>query len=180
MSRFTNSLNDIDVAAPCSADWNKMKGDGRVRFCDQCAMNVYNLSGMTRYEAETFVANAEGRVCIRFYRRRDGTILTDNCPVGLRALRRKAQRLKATASAIISVVLSFCAGIYSTSVFNSAHNWLNPSISTTQGEMVLPPIPQEKAMQGTMVVRPNENWTMGDVATPKMGKVAIKDKTPKR
>ncbi|HKX30550.1 MAG TPA: hypothetical protein VJ302_22865, partial [Blastocatellia bacterium] len=63
--------------------------DDRVRFCSQCNLNVYNLSGLTRPEAEDLINRAEGGLCVRFYRRSDGTILTRNCPVGLRTIRRR-------------------------------------------------------------------------------------------
>ena len=45
---------------------------------------------------------------MRFYRRKDGSILTKNCPVGLRALHR---RLKSVSKAIATTVLTFFAGI---------------------------------------------------------------------
>ncbi len=108
MARFTNSLNYVRVAAPCTADWNKMVGNEQVRFCDQCSLNVYNLSGMSQQKAETLIANAEGRLCVQFYRRADGAILTQNCPVGLRAIKRWATR---AASLMLSSVLSFVAGL---------------------------------------------------------------------
>jgi hypothetical protein len=108
MSRFKSSLDDVRVAAPCSVDWDSMYGNERIRFCDQCKLNVYNLSEMTRTEAERLVGQAEGRVCIRYYQRRDGSILTKNCPVGLAAIKRRLSRV---ATAIGSTVLSFFAGI---------------------------------------------------------------------
>src|SRR3712207_9206675 len=92
MPSYTNPLERVRVAAPCPADWGKMVGDERVRYCNQCNLHVYNLSGMTRREAEALVTSSEGRLCIRFYRRPDGTILTRNCPVGLSALKRRAAR----------------------------------------------------------------------------------------
>jgi hypothetical protein len=85
-----------------------MRGDERVRFCAQCSLNVYNLSDMTRREAEGLLARAEGRLCVRFYRRPDGTILTSNCPVGLRAIKRRVSK---TVSAALSAVMGFFAGI---------------------------------------------------------------------
>jgi hypothetical protein len=108
MALFTNSLDHVTVAAPCSADWNEMAGDEQVRFCSQCSLNVYNLSSMSTREAESLIARTEGRLCVRFYRRSDGTILTNNCPVGLRAIRRRLSRIT---TAIISAVLSFFAGL---------------------------------------------------------------------
>lgn len=108
MAKYTSPLDRVTVAAPCSAAWDEMIGDERARFCGQCQRNVYNLSGMTKREAETLIAGAEGRLCIRFYRRADGTILTENCPVGLRALKRRLSRL---ASATLSALLSFLGGL---------------------------------------------------------------------
>jgi hypothetical protein len=81
-----------------------MVGDDRVRFCSQCNLNVYDISTMTKPEAESFIANAEGRICAKLYRRADGTILTQDCPVGLRAVRKKVSRAAAAAfSALVSL-----------------------------------------------------------------------------
>jgi hypothetical protein len=85
-----------------------MRGDERVRFCAQCSLNVYNLSDMTRREAEGLLALSEGRLCVRFYRRSDGTILTRNCPVGLRAIKRRVSK---TASATLSALVGFFTGL---------------------------------------------------------------------
>jgi hypothetical protein len=88
MAAEKDLLAEIRVASPCQASWDEMEGSDQVRFCRQCRKNVYNLSGMSRGEAAALVREKEGRLCVRFYRRRDGTMLTDNCPVGLRAARR--------------------------------------------------------------------------------------------
>ena len=108
MSIRSNPLEHVKVASPCPADWDAMIGNERVRFCGQCRLNVYNLSGMPKREAEALITNAEGRLCIRYYRRADGTILTENCPVGLRAIKRRVSRV---ARATMSAVLGFLAGI---------------------------------------------------------------------
>ena len=83
-----------------------MRGDDRVRFCDQCRLNVYNLTDMSRSQAEKLVAEREGRLCVRFYRRADGTVLTDNCPVGLRAARRQLRRLISGYAALFAVLVT--------------------------------------------------------------------------
>jgi hypothetical protein len=108
MAKFTNPLDGVRVAAPCPADWEKMAGDERMRYCGQCNLHVYNLSGMTRREAEALITGTEGRLCVRFYKRADGTILTSNCPVGLRALKQRASRV---AGAALSAMLGFFAGV---------------------------------------------------------------------
>ena len=106
MSKDWFPLDNVKVAAPCAADWRFMYGDDRVRFCGQCSQYVYNLSALTREQAEDLIRRQEGRLCVRFYRRRDGTIITDNCPVGLRALKAKYNSTKAT---ILKAVMAFLA-----------------------------------------------------------------------
>lgn len=85
-----------------------MIGGDRVRFCGQCELNVYNLSAMSTLEAESLIARTEGRLCVRYYRRKDGSIITQDCPVGLRALKQHASRVRRAAA---SAVLGFLAGL---------------------------------------------------------------------
>ena len=81
-----------------------MVGDERVRHCAECNLNVYNLSAMTERQAQQLLEGNRGkRVCLRLYRRADGTIITQDCPWGFRALKRRATQL---ASALFSAVLS--------------------------------------------------------------------------
>jgi hypothetical protein len=80
-------LDELRVASPCNVSWDAMTGDDRVRFCGSCEKNVYNLSSMPREEAEALLAKHESSVCVRFYRRADGTVLTADCPVGVRRKR---------------------------------------------------------------------------------------------
>jgi hypothetical protein len=96
-------LENVRVAAPCPASWETMSGDDRVRHCAECKLNVYNLSEMARAEAERLIATREGRLCVRFYRRADGTIITRNCPRGLEALVRRVSRI---AGAALSAMMS--------------------------------------------------------------------------
>lgn len=67
-----------------------MIGDARARFCGSCDRHVYNIVGLSRSEIESLVENTEGRLCVRMYQRADDTVLTQDCPVGLRALRKRA------------------------------------------------------------------------------------------
>jgi hypothetical protein len=95
-------LENVRVASPCRADWSRMEGDDRVRFCRSCAKNVYNLSALSKAEAEKLIAEKEGKLCVRFYQRADGTVLTDNCPVGLKTVRRPFQYLLAGFAALLA------------------------------------------------------------------------------
>jgi hypothetical protein len=106
MSQAAFALNQARVASPCPTSWESMSGDDRVRFCGHCARNVYNLSGMTRREAEDLVLAHEGRLCVRFFRRRDGMVLTRDCPVGLQAARKRLLALLSVAAGLLLTVLS--------------------------------------------------------------------------
>ena len=81
------NLEGVRIASPCRASWRKMKGDDRVRNCAKCSLNVYNISEMTREEAAELIANTEDRLCIRLWRRRDGTVITKDCPMAFRQIR---------------------------------------------------------------------------------------------
>ena len=82
-------LPNIKVATPCTADWGAMTGDERVRACASCNKNVYNLSSMTRDEAESLIMAKEGRLCVRYYQRKDGTILLKDCAIGIKQKRKR-------------------------------------------------------------------------------------------
>lgn len=94
-------LDNIRVATPCSADWAKMSGDDRVRACGDCNKHVYNLSSLTRDEAQALIIAKEGKLCVRYYQRADGTILLKDCVIGVRRKRRR--RLVAAGAAALLV-----------------------------------------------------------------------------
>jgi hypothetical protein len=99
-------LDRLSIASPCSADWNQMQGDERRRFCSSCSLHVHDLSRMTTDEAMSLLQQAgQGRVCVRFFRRSDGKVLTRDCPVGLR---QKLRRMAARAAALW---LLLCSGL---------------------------------------------------------------------
>lgn len=171
MRKFTSPLEGVKVAAPCPADWEKMVGDERMRYCGQCSLHVYNLSGMTKRQAEAFVTNAEGRVCVRYYRRADGSVLTRNCPVGLRALKQRVSRI---AGAMLSAVLGFFAGVGLNFGVRPA-----PTMRHSMGEMVAMPVEPNLApllVPVPEIDQPHE-YTVGEVELPlhpMMGKMRVR------
>src|SRR6185436_16444488 len=104
MATNPTQIDLLRIATPCPISWEQMTGDNRVRFCDHCQLNVYNISELSRSEAERLIGSTEGRLCARLFRRADGTVLTKDCPVGLRALRRRvAKRTAAIFAAIVGL-----------------------------------------------------------------------------
>ena len=117
MAKYDSPLSNVKVASPCSADWEAMAGDERKRFCGDCRLHVYNLSGMTQYDAENLLRLSEGRLCVRYFQRTDGTILTQDCPVGWAAVKR---RISVFASAAAAVFISLFGGLLVLATFGRA------------------------------------------------------------
>jgi hypothetical protein len=74
-------LDNIRVGTPCRVSWDSMPGDERKRACSKCEKNVYNISELTRAEAEALIIRHEGKLCVRYYQRPDGTILLSDCTI---------------------------------------------------------------------------------------------------
>lgn len=134
-------LDNIRIAAPCSARWEEMTGTERARHCAECDKNVYNISAMTRQEATEFITNATGRVCVRLYRRSDGTVITQDCPTGVRTRRRA--RLRRTVAAAAVVIATGAAGLRGASGGDTEE-------PLVMGEMMMvDPEPADTTKQGT-------------------------------
>jgi hypothetical protein len=101
-------LDQIEIPQPCPMPWRKMKGDARVRFCPQCQKNVYNLSAMSRAEAEQVLAEHQESLCAQIRRDRNGRVTHD---ANLWAHNRWRRWYAAAAALIASLVgcLSGCA-----------------------------------------------------------------------
>ncbi len=159
MDKMRSTLDLIQIASPCPASWESMKGDQRVRFCGQCRLNVYNLSEMSREEAEAFVSQREGRMCVRFFRREDGTVLTKDCPVGLAALR---QRFVRATAALCGILLTLATGTLFGGVIGrrlpggirppaeTFADWIDPTRRTT----ILGTMPPPTLMMGGICAPP--------------------------
>jgi hypothetical protein len=161
MKKFTNPLDNIHIASPCKADWNEMMGNERRRFCAECKLNVYNLSGMTTQEAENLLINSEGRVCVRFYRRADGSVITRDCPVGWQAFKHRVSK---AATAFTSIVFGIAGGLGFTALFSQPEEENNVVKSAVESKI---------SKVKTTPVEPSEieNYAvMGDMSMPVAGK----------
>lgn len=151
MAKFTSPLNNLKVASPCSQDWDAMVGDERRRFCGECKLNVYNLSGMTRAEAERLLLDSEGRLCVRFFKRADGTILTEDCPVGWQALKKRISR---TAAAFVSLLFGLLGGLGIMTLFTQSKKQ-----QITMGAVAYRPTPPPQQ-------KTDASYVMGNIAVP--------------
>lgn len=113
-------LTNARIASPCRYPWDAMRGEGATRDCPGCGLRVHNLSAMSAEEGEAFLRSVSAsvkagkRVCIAYYRRADGTILTADCPVGLARLKRRVWGAMGRAIAAV-IMLGFGGAVWSAS-----------------------------------------------------------------
>jgi len=69
-------LPPLKIGTPCPKRWEEMSGNGMRRFCEHCELHVHNLSAMPNGERERFVEESQGRACIAYELRKDGTMVT--------------------------------------------------------------------------------------------------------
>lgn len=109
MSATNAILDNMRIASPCSANWDAMAGDGHARHCKACQKHVYNIASLPATNVIELIQQHEGKICVRLYRRADGTVLTANCPVGGRRVWQSVRNLLATG--LIAAGLASAAAI---------------------------------------------------------------------
>ncbi|MDP2344582.1 MAG: hypothetical protein Q8O67_26765 [Deltaproteobacteria bacterium] len=180
-----DNLDDIRIASPCHAEWDAMRPlpdeDGaRARFCGSCEKNVYDLSSMTRVDALDLIKRQEGSCCVRFYRRTDGTVLTEDCPVGFAAALRRAQLRTlsgiATCAGAVAAAVAFLLGTANpvSRKLESFENGLRPVAGGIEA-MPIEPIEPEMGARMPDPPRPPpviKQPTPKPKPAPKMGKMA--------
>ncbi len=144
-----------------------MAGDNRKRFCDDCKLHVYNLSGMTTYDAENLLRLSEGRLCVRYFQRADGTVLTQECPVGWARVKR---RLSMATAAVFGLLISFVGLFGSMSMFGRKN--------VVMGEMIpyATPTPNRQPLMGAVAMpSPTPRVSPSPKDQPLMGKPMINE-----
>jgi hypothetical protein len=134
-------LSELRVVNPCQVDWEGMSGTDRVRHCSQCNKDVFNVSSITRAEAAELIQQAEGKVCVRYDQRRDGTVLTRDSSLKDRVSLKTRLALVAVAAALGITMSTGC--------------------TSTTGDVAPAPSTTPSAKRGPVV--------MGTLASPKTG-----------
>ncbi len=107
MKTKSGKLDRLQIPNPCPADWQQMTGNTTRRFCDSCQKQVYDLSAMTRLQAEALVTAKGGQLCARFTRTADGALQHLAAHTELPQLHQiSSRRASPIASAILSAVIA--------------------------------------------------------------------------
>ncbi|MEP6860039.1 MAG: hypothetical protein ABJE66_05430 [Deltaproteobacteria bacterium] len=158
-------LDNIRVATPCKADWNDMVGDERVRHCMKCDKDVFNLSQMTREDAESLLHEKQGNLCARYFQRADGTILTSDCVVG------KQQRRRRRVMAVGAAALLAGGGAFTWKLMTHQQGEV-AQLDVTAGEIEVlggmqgPPPPDDTLPEHANVETASPDLVMGQTVAP--------------
>lgn len=136
-------LDNLVLSFPCPVSWESMDGDERERLCKQCAKKVYNISDLSKQEAEKLLRVNQGKkMCYTFFVRQDGTIKTDNCPLVLRAVREKFRSLQKACSIAMAFLFSispaFCKPGSGDANVNKGQKVIPPEFTRTAGIIAMP------------------------------------------
>ncbi|MGE0706931.1 MAG: hypothetical protein AB7N76_02930 [Planctomycetota bacterium] len=161
---MSDTLDRIDVASPCEVSWESMQGDERVRFCGHCNQSVYRLTEMPRAEAMDLLERVQGgeKVCVRFARRADGTVVTNDCPTTVRRGRRRPW----------AQVGAWAAGLASAVTAGMTTGCFEADASTTVKPQQQQPQPQQPQQQQPPQQQPPQQQPpqlpeiQGDMACP--------------
>jgi hypothetical protein len=176
-------VDRIDIPLPCHVPWANMTGDDRVRFCGDCRQNVYNVAMFTRAEATRLLNDSSGRVCLRIFRRPDGTVVTDDCRARLRAARKRGLLIFAGTLVVVfwaQICAQFVGLMGLRRVMSSGGTMGDVVTMPMAGAPVLPPAPAPVPVPVPMMGEPVPAVELtGEVAPPVrklMGRLAVKGK----
>jgi hypothetical protein len=154
----------LKVASPCKVPWDSMSGDNAIRFCGKCERHVYNLSEMTSEQTEALLADPSSRPCVRFFQRADGTVMTADCPVGARRVRR--QRIAVGVGAGLMSALGYVAVPPGTAATPLTPTVVAPAPAHVPAPVPVEPVRRPTEMMGEAVASPPPRELMGKVALP--------------
>ncbi len=146
-------LDSLKIAKACYEPWDKMVGNDVERHCGRCKKSVYDVAMMTRAEVNALIAESDQLPCLRLRRRRDGRVVTGDCPTTSRTI----------AARVAIAVLAGGAALAALAV---------PVMTTTQGEIALP----DDAYAGGEVLgemAPDPEVTVPVAPTVQIGLVAV-------
>lgn len=98
------ALSKVKIASPCKVPLSEMEDQGNCFHCKSCDLNVYQFSKLTNSEIADLLNENNEKLCVGIFRREDGTIITKDCPLGLRDvgfIYRRSGLIKAIAFVLI-------------------------------------------------------------------------------
>lgn len=93
----------LQVTAPCTANWEEMSGNHKKRFCAECDKHVFDFAQMTARQVKAVVEAHQGNLCARLTRLPDGSLLTLETPPVQLSNRRSSPILNTAIAALLGI-----------------------------------------------------------------------------
>ncbi len=167
--------NQLKIKNPCSANWDQMIGNDWVRFCEHCQLTVNDLTPLTPKRVRRLIADAKGRLCVRYQQGPDGNILLKPVAQQLHQIRRRISKF---ATGAFTATLTFASGVSQL----QAHNNSPQQIVMREFGSGLEPITFGSSVNGkvrdpagslitgaTVFLQPNEKGYIYGMTTDKEG-----------
>lgn len=84
VSNVQEALQAIKIATPCHVPITEMEDRGSFFHCHECQLNVYHFSTLSNDQIADLLNQNHERLCVGMFKREDGTIITKDCPLGLK------------------------------------------------------------------------------------------------
>jgi len=156
-------LEAFAVPQPCAVAWESMRGTAAVRECARCERQIHNLSALTRAEAEHLLSGG-GRICVRFVRTANGSIVTAEAPLLSAPYRRPWTGVSIAALAAVLGLSEARA--------SAAPSLTPPSVANVQAApaVLARNVPRNRSVHGTVrdatgALFPDATVTATDLAT---------------
>jgi hypothetical protein len=157
-----NQPPPLKIASPCPKQWEEMTGDDKCRFCGHCQLHVHNLSAMSDRERDEFVERTkQGKACIAYVVRADGTMIADGFWT---RLLRPLKSVRVAGLAVLATVLPFwfssCTTKRSSGMVKGKMQTVTDTSRSGKGKMLLGEAP-------TVAPPPGTQMTIGKPTLPK-------------
>lgn len=99
-------VDRLKIDFPCTADWNQMRGNERIRYCEECNKYVYDFARLPRRQVEEMMAASPGRICAKLTYKNNSLVFLDSKP----RPRPESHRASPLAAAILTAMLGINTG----------------------------------------------------------------------
>jgi hypothetical protein len=108
----------FEIKNPCTADWNAMTGNEKIRFCEHCHLTVNNLSELKPKEVRRLVARSKGQLCVRYSSQSEQLARLRTVPHKLHQIQHRIARVAAGA---FSATLTLSSAMAETGVDRTSY-----------------------------------------------------------
>jgi hypothetical protein len=110
MTNRSDRLDRLVIGFECRTAWERMRGEGPRRFCDECRREVFDFEQMLPAEIHARLQASRGALCVRLTRRDGHLVSARELELSEPATSRAPRRVPTIAAGLVSAWLSTGTG----------------------------------------------------------------------